>query len=224
MTANQPVQVNPAPLKPSQGDIDAGVATSVKDYMKELIPFVQERLLAFLKRRDPAFATTLAEAQPFAISSDAKKTFKNFREPWDMRHCLVSLTSTQLYEASGNSFWLGMLWTKFGEHSLTDAKVTWRQLQDAMVLWGQDAFIASCDDPRYRRFIFPGYIPTAVANLSHIEGMIKAEANHFSRLCVLAGHSLVYAWCHALADALSATGNDGDVLKVVQCTRQAWPL
>ena len=122
--------------------------------MKELIPYVQERLLAILKRRCAAFASTLAEALPFVIGSDVKQTFKNFREPWDMSHCLDSLTSTQLYEASGNIFWLDILGTKFGVHVLPGAEVTWRQLEEGMALWGEDAFISSCEDEMYRRYIF----------------------------------------------------------------------
>ena len=148
------VVLNQAPLKPSQGTIDAGVATSVKDYMKELIPYVQERLLAIMKRRDSTFACTLAEAKPVVISKDASKAFKNFREPWVMSNCLDSLTSTQQYEASGNIFWLDILSTQFGEHVLTDAEVTWRQLEEGMALWGEDAFISSSEDERYRRYIF----------------------------------------------------------------------
>ena len=151
--------LKPAPVKPAPDDIAAGVATSVKDYMKELIPYVQERLLAVLKRRDSAFASTLAEALPFVIGSDVKQTFKNFREPWDMSHCLDSLTSTQLYEASGNIFWLDILGTKFGGHALPDAEVTWRQLEEGMALWSADAYISSCDDARYRRYIFQGTYP-----------------------------------------------------------------
>ena len=141
------------PLKPAQADIDAGVASSVSDYMKELVPYVQERLLALLKTTG-AFEWTLAEAPPLQISSDAQKAFKNFKEPWNMQNCLAALTSTQLYEASGNIFWLDILGTRFGEHVLSDAEVTWRQLEEGMSLWGEDAFISSCDDVRYRRYMF----------------------------------------------------------------------
>ena len=211
VTASQ-AGVTARPLKPSQSDIDAGVAGTVKTYMKELIPYVQERLLALLKQKDKTFVGTLAEAPPFKISSDVRQAFKNFREPWDMRSCLSALTSTQLYEAAGTIFWLDILGTKFGDHVLTDHEVTWRQLEDGMSLWGEAAFIASCDDPRYRRFIFPGYLPVVIASLSHIESMIKAGTNHFNNLCVVAGQPIVFAWYQALADALQ----DGDSVKAMQ--------
>ena len=97
------------PTKPSQSDIDAGIATPVKEYMKALIPYVQTQLTAFLKQKDSRFGGDLAEAPPFQISQDAKQAFKNFREPWQMSSCLNALTSTQLYEASGNVFWLVVL-------------------------------------------------------------------------------------------------------------------
>ena len=115
--------------------------------MKELVPYVQDRLLALLKTSG-AFEWTLAEAPPLEITGDAKKAFKNFREPWVMKNCLVGLTSTQLYEASGNIFWLDILGTQFGEHVMGDDEVTWRQLEEGMSLWGEDAFISSCDDER----------------------------------------------------------------------------
>ena len=59
---------------------------------------------------------------------------------------------------------------------------------------------------------FPAYLPTAVTSLSHIEGMIKAKANHFSKLCLLAGHALVFSWYQTMADALYAN----DLVKVMQ--------
>ena len=142
------------PKKPSQSDIDAGVAVSVKEYMKAVIPYVQTQLTAFLKQKDSRFGGTLAEVPPFQISEDAQKAFKNFREPWQMCSCLSALTSTQLYEASGNVFWLDVLGTKFGEHDLADAEVTWHRLFDAGAIWSEEAYQASCEDAHYRRFIF----------------------------------------------------------------------
>ena len=70
-----------APTKPSQSDIDAGVAIPVKEYMKALIPYVQTQLTAFLKQKDSRPGGALAEAPPFQISQGAQKAFKNFREP-----------------------------------------------------------------------------------------------------------------------------------------------
>ena len=37
--------------------------------------------------------------------------------------------------------------------------------------------------------------------------MIKAKANHFNKLCVLAGHALVFSWYQAMADALNDNEN-----------------
>ena len=42
--------------------------------------------------------------------------------------------------------------------------------------------------------------------------MIKAKANHFNKLCVLAGHALVFSWYQTMADALYAN----DLVKVMQ--------
>ena len=68
--------------------------------------------------------------------------------------------------------------------------------------------------------IFPAYLPTAVANLSHMEGMIKAKANHFNKLCVRAGHALVFAWYQAMADALYAN----DLVKLTRSTFKVMQL
>ena len=77
LTANPKagLTANPkAPLKPAQADIDAGVAGSGNDYMKALVSYVQERLLAFLKTSGAFESQTLAEAPPLEISDDAKKS------------------------------------------------------------------------------------------------------------------------------------------------------
>ena len=209
-----------APTKPSQSDIDAGIAIPVKEYMKAFIPYVQTQLTAFLKQKDSRFAGALAESPPFQISQDAQKAFKNFREPWQMCNCLNALTSTQLYEASGNVFWLNVLGTKFGEYDLADAEVTWHRLHDAAAIWSEEAFVSSCEDPHYRRFIFPGYLPAAIANTSHIEAMVKSKACHFKALCVLGGHAIIYAWYVALADAFqagsTAQGEDSRIWKLYE--------
>ena len=141
-------------VRPSQADIDAGVATSVREYMEALVPSVQADLTAFLKQRS-GFTGTLADSPPLEISAGAQKSLKNFREPWSMQSCLESLNSTQIYEASGNVFWLDVLGTKFGDLELHDADVTWRRLlDDGAALWSEEAFLSSCDEAQYRRFIF----------------------------------------------------------------------
>ena len=202
-------------VRPSQADIDAGVATSVREYMEALVPSVQEDLTAFLKQRS-GFTGTLADSPPLEISAGAQKSLKNFREPWNMQSCLESLNSTQIYEASGNVFWLDVLGTKFGDLELHDADVTWRRLlEDGAALWSEEALLSSCDEAQYRRFIFPGYLPAVLANTSHVESTLKSGACHFSRLCVLGGHSIIYSWYQALADAL-AGGVDSRVWKLYE--------
>ena len=65
-------------------------------------------------------------------------------------------------------------------------------------------FLHGSEQPQHRRFVFPGYLPTAIANVSHINAMIAANACKFSKLPLIAGHSLIYAWFEALADGLEA--------------------
>ena len=64
------------PTKPSQEDIDAGVAMPVKEYMLLLIPYVQAELTAFLCEHH-GFQGALNEIPPFQISADATKKLKN---------------------------------------------------------------------------------------------------------------------------------------------------
>ena len=177
---------------------------------------MQADLTVFLKKKDAGFTGILADSPPLEISAGAQKSLKNFREPWNMQSCLESLNSTQIYEASGNVFWLDVLGTKFGDLELHDADVTWRRLlDDGAALWSDEAFLSSCDEAQYRRFIFPGYLPAVLANPSHVESTLKSGACHFSRLCVLGGHSIIYSWYQALADAL-AGGVDSRVWKLYE--------
>ena len=162
------------PTKPSQEDIDAGVAMPVKEYMFALIPYVQAKLTTFLFGYH-GDRGALNEIPPFQISADATKTLKNFKEHWRMDRCMASLTTTQMYEASGNVFWLDVLGNKFGEWSIGDVEVTWHQLQIGASVWSEEALVSSCEDPQYRRFIFPGYLPSVILDTSHIEAMQKAK-------------------------------------------------
>ena len=142
------------PTKPSQEDIDAGVAMPVL----ALIPYVQAELTAFLcgYHGDQG---ALNEIPPFQISADATKTLKNFKAQMNFK----------------NMFWLDVLGDKFGEWSIGDVEVTWHQLQIGASVWSEEALVSSCEDPQYRRFIFPGYLPSVILDTSHIEAMQKAK-------------------------------------------------
>ena len=135
------------PTKPSQEDIDAGVAMTVKGYMLALIPYVQAELTAFLRGKGKAFRGALNEVPPLEISADATKKLKNFKEHWQMDRCMASLTSTHIYEASGNVFWLDVLGNRFGAWPIGDADVTWHQLQAGASVWSEEAFVSSCEKP-----------------------------------------------------------------------------
>ena len=105
-----------------------------------------------------------------------------------MDRCMASLTSTQIYEATGNLFWLDVLGDKFGEWSIGDAEVTWHQLQAGASVWSEEALVSSCEDPQYRRFIFPGYLPAVILDTSHIEAMQKAKK---AKKLILRHHKLI---------------------------------
>ena len=56
------------PKKPSQADIEAGMAITVAQCMKSLIPYVQQQLAEFLRKGDSGFGGSLEESAPFVIS------------------------------------------------------------------------------------------------------------------------------------------------------------
>ena len=141
------------PTRPTTQDIASTKARSVHAYMREVLPYTQERLLAALRSKGLCKSGTLADQEPLEISEDISRKMNNFRERWNMTNCLHALSTTQLYEASGNVFWLDPSETKFGCHTIPEPEITWAQLDEGAALWTDAAFVSSSENEQYRRYI-----------------------------------------------------------------------
>lgn len=146
MPVPQEVKI-PTPA-PSEDDVQRGVDMFVQDWMTDVIPYVHHRALQHFSDaqefggRDDVRKPLCLHA-PLQISSDANTTVKNFKEVWNMQHCLDALTTTDLYEASGSIFWLDSLKGHWGDDSSAQSpivNVNWAQLKVAKHNWGDAVF------------------------------------------------------------------------------------
>ena len=140
---------------------------------------------------------------------------KNFRERWNMANCLHALSTTQLYEAAGNVFWLDRLETQFGSDTIPEPEVTWAQLDEGAALWTDAAFVSSNENEQYRRYIFPQHCLALTASTSHVQSRADQGQCCFHRLCLGAGHGPLFSFYEALLNALEH-GDDAKTLKLYE--------
>ena len=115
-----------------------------------------------------------------------------------MPNCVKALSTTQLYEASGNVFWLDTFATSFAEEAVPDPQCTWEKLLQAELLWSSEVLESSSPTEQHRRFHFPTYFVSAVPTL----GAVHPEAKSFRNLPLFAGHAILWSWFLALHRAM----------------------
>ena len=115
-----------------------------------------------------------------------------------MPNCFNALSTTQLYEASGNVFWLDTFATSFAEEAVPDPQCTWEKLLQAELLWSSEVLESSSPTQQHRRFHFPTYFVSAVPTL----GAVHPEAKSFRILPLFAGHAILWSWFLALHRAM----------------------
>ena len=140
----------PPPRLPTQDDLVAGRAPSVADFFGKLIPFTRLKLTEkFAKNVDAGghgLSQPLHELPPLPITS-ANGQLRNFKEPWNMSNCGVAMSSTRLYEASGNVFWFKVdPVARWAGEELAVLMPSWTQIFRSRSNWSVEAFVASSEE------------------------------------------------------------------------------
>ena len=184
--------------------------------MREVVPFVLQRLPRALDADGIAHhSSELAACPPLPIT-DGRNELRNYKEVWSARNCKVSVETSGLYEAGGNLFWVDMHIPEAvgrpGQDAGLSGVVTEEPALSQVIGYAEQFFSVSegsCGKPSAgsdaeRRLMFPDVIGTVVAAVSQLNPIDVTP--HKLKLSLIAGHALLYAWYWAMGIALRDDG------------------
>ena len=166
--------------EPSDDELQSGATMFVQERMADVMPYVQQRLASHLTY---IADKPLSEHAPLEISNDINAAVWNFKEVWNMNRCMQSLSTTDMYEASGNIFWLnnGAVWDHAASTHAKVVSVSWSQIKAAKQNWSEAAFVeSSVCKPHFRRFDFPGSYPNAIQCVPEVQKSLTAKQQALS--------------------------------------------
>ena len=185
-------------------------------YVTKLVESVRHRLVIVLRSSDPAVGGqnlqgTLGQQDPLQIDA-SNATLKSLKEHWRWESCVLSLGSTGLYEAPGNLFWLDAKQPFWEGQALPASDLTYGQLAAGRLMWSDEKFTRSSEDPEKRHYLINEAAPTAV----HFTADVPTKAGvGFELLPCFGSRSVLAGFYSTMDDALRAS-DYGKVLKLYE--------
>ena len=168
-------------------------------YVECMVHHVREALPAAMTNVGGYGAVkNLDQVAPLAITMDGFA----FRAAWSPVDCRQALERNGLYEGNGTAFWLAASVDEVTHDKkvLMDNQTHRQQVDCASTIWSEGRFLASSDDPKKRRFIFPATIPSGTYDEP---GQTEAAAPTFSDLPIHGGRALVVSYYEALMHCMA---------------------
>ena len=185
-----------------------------EQYVVELVESVRQRLLAFLKGKEPAvgginLVGTLEQQEPLHIDS-AAGPLHTTKEHWRWENRRMSLETKGAYEAPGNLLWLSADKPAWGGEALPATSITYGEVASGRQTWSDEKFRRSSDVEEKRQYFAQGVIPSAVLSMADV----PTRANvGFLKLPCLASRAVLIGWYSVVDDALRGNAY-GKVLKL----------
>ena len=127
---------------------------SCETYFRLLVQSVDRRLVAKLQGAPEAgginLRGTLQQQAPLTI--DGGGQLQTTKEHWRWENCRASLGSKGLYEAPGSMFWLSKAPPSWYGTLLPASELTYGQMGSGRLVWSDEKFMRSSDDPMKRRY------------------------------------------------------------------------
>ena len=174
---------------------------------------VNAKLIKFLRRRHAQVSflipADVLDFEPLAITAAASGAIlSGFREVMHYTHLLRSLEKSAMYEAAGT------IWMLDPVGDLSSDSISISQLESAMKLWSEEAFLSSATQPMARRYSFDVPLPAKVVDSNVAQRKEEGEDTvvFAQPVPLLAGRPVVIAWYGAMSEALeraaSCAGQD----------------
>ena len=209
------------PQLPSEAEVAAGAAPSLKTYISHLYKSVVSRLSLFLYDcNSVALRAPLYKQKCPQISSASGDTNlerpTSFREAWDMQHCVESLSQNGIYEAAAPLWQFDPLLEHWGDTEIFPHDASWSQFLACLSYWSEANFVSSASAEGQRRYIFPGFIPTAVKSVAIVQAT-GAKTGNFTGMPLCGAHVLAWSLYGAIDGALN-DGADERVLRLYEAS------
>ena len=174
---------------------------------------VDAKLLRFLRLHQaqvhfPIPANVL-DLVPLAITDAVSGSMlSGFKEVMHFTRLHRSFEQTALYEAAGT------IWMLNPVGDLSSDSISISQLESAMKLWSEEAFLSSATQPMARRYSFDVPLPAKVVDSKVAQRQEKGKDTvvFAQPVPLLAGRAVVIAWYGAMSEALeraaSGAGQD----------------
>lgn len=215
-----------ASAAPLWEDVADPEGSSTYDVMRRTIPFVQYHLSAMYNLGP----TGIVGAAPLRIDSaggkgaGGQKSMEGYKESWCVENCCTSIKRTGLYEAGGNLAWVDTSLGTAGtpEDVLFREEPGWSVIRDyADQFFSESAATAGVSAATAgvsaasaaaaaaagvsavtSRLLFPGEaLDTFVRSAADVEKSMP------SKVTLIGGHAMVWAWYYAVARAVKSSNN-----------------
>ena len=164
-----------------------------KQYMKKLVPWVNQELAKVLRSRGVLTATqNLSDLHPLTIDSSTQAT--SYKEHWVPANCAKAFSHSGLYEAGGSLFWIDPEIAS-QSYSIPQTEPTWSQV--CQVQSEQFGVVRASGSEYVARILFPVPLHTKWSGPVDV-------TNYPSRLTALGGHAFIYGWYAKMYEALDA--------------------
>ena len=209
------------PQLPSEAEVAAGAAPSLKTYISHLYKSVVSRLSLFLydcnsvALRAPLYKQKCPQISSASGDANLERP-TSFREAWDMQHCVESLSQNGIYEAAAPLWQFDPLLEHWGDTEIFPHDASWSQFLACLSYWSEANFVSSASAEGQRRYIFPGFIPTAVKSVAIVQAT-GAKTGNFTGMPLCGAHVLAWSLYGAIDGALN-DGADERVLRLCEAS------
>ena len=126
-----------------------------------LVMSVEERIVKLLQREPAVGGFTLQGSlhQQSPLTIDGGGELQTTKEHGRWENCRNSLATKGLYEAPGSMFWLSKGPPSWGGAPLPAATITYGMMAAGRLVWSDEKFQRSSDDPLKRRYSIRFAIP-----------------------------------------------------------------
>jgi len=201
----------PRPKQPTELQIHTG-SIKLSGYISELWKNVEWRLSKFLfDDKDVLLRRPLKEltTPDFEGPTGSKGWCPTaFAARWEMASCQTSLQSNGIYEALITLWQFDVAQHLFDGIDLGLELVGWKQYLACMDLWSHGRLVSSNRTANKTRYIYQGFVPTAVKSPVFIAQMIKNKTPVFKALPACGGFAQMWSLIGSLDEALVAHQKD----------------
>ena len=138
-----------------------GPCDTCETYFAMLVMSAEERLAKVLKALPATCGVTLQGSlqQQAPLTIDGGGKLQTTKEHWRWENCRNSLATKGLYEAPGSMFWISKAPPSWGGAPIPAATITYGNMAAGRLVWSDEKFKRSSDDPSKRRYSIRFAIP-----------------------------------------------------------------